>query len=75
MNIPQQMSVVIGCHTRVIFTILYRKDKLRANHTDAHWCKALYRTTREMDLIKYRETSLFISSDDKTKVDWFCAVY
>ena len=45
-----------------------QRRQLRAFHTDAHWCSALFRYLCEM-AVKYREHSLFLSCDDKAKIE------
>ena len=46
-----------------------QRRQLRAYHSDAHWCSALYRYMREMAILS-RQNSVFISCDDKAKVDF-----
>ena len=49
------------------FTI--QRRQLRAYHSDAHWCNALFRYLREM-AIMYRGECVLLSCDDKAKVDF-----
>ena len=46
-----------------------QRRQLRAFHTDAHYCNALYRYMREM-AIRYREESVFLSCDEKSKINY-----
>ena len=46
-----------------------QRRQLRAFHSDAHWCSALFRYLREM-AIMYRGKCLLLSCDDKAKVDF-----
>ena len=49
------------------FTI--QRRQLRAYHTDAHWCNTLFRDIREL-AIQNRGNCVFISCDDKSKIDF-----
>ena len=46
-----------------------QRRQLRAYHTDAHWCNALYKYMREL-AIKDRHKTVFVSCDDKAKVSF-----
>ena len=46
-----------------------QRRQLRAYHSDAHWCNALFRYLREM-AIMYRGECVLLSCDDKAKVDF-----
>ena len=47
-----------------------QRRQLRAFHTDGHYCNALFRYLREMAIMFRHENSIFISADDKAKVDY-----
>ena len=46
-----------------------QRRQLRSYHTDAHYCSALYKYLRER-AIKDRDQTVFVSCDDKAKVDF-----
>ena len=46
-----------------------QRRQIQAFHTDAHWCSALYRYLREL-AIQNREKCVFMSCDDKAKIDF-----
>ena len=47
-----------------------QRCQLKAFHSDAHWCIALYKYLRKCSF-ENRDTCVFISSNDKAKVQ-FC---
>lgn len=46
-----------------------QRRQLRAYHTDAHWCNALFKYVREMAVL-FKNHALFLSCDDKSKIDY-----
>ena len=46
-----------------------RRRQLRSFHADSHYCNELFRYMREM-AIEHKENCLFISYDNKAKVDY-----
>ena len=46
-----------------------QRRQLRAFHTDAHWCVALYWYLRELAIQNWKKC-VFISCEDKTKIDF-----
>ena len=46
-----------------------QRRQLRAFHTDAHWCSALYRYLRDLAIQNHKKC-VFISGDHKAKIDF-----
>ena len=65
-NMHQKTSQYYIEHVQLKHTI---QRPLRAFHTDAHWCSALYRYLRDLT-IQNDEKYVFISCDDKEKIDF-----
>ena len=67
---PNMHARTAQYYTRKInskFTI--QRHQLRAYHSDAHWCNALFRYLQEM-AIMYRGECVLLSCDDEAKVDF-----
>ena len=54
---------------RVNLRHVVQRRQLRSHHADAHYVSALYKYMREM-AIENRDSSVFVSADDKAKVDF-----
>ena len=54
---------------KINLKFVVQRRQLHAFHSDAHWCNSLYHYLREL-AIKEREKVVFVSCDNKAKIDF-----
>ena len=66
---PNMHKALVQYYTgRVNLKHTIQRRQLRSFHINAHCCAALFKYIQDMS-IKFKETSLFLSCDDKAKID------